>query len=109
MQWDEEMIWFNLHSIGNRLRKSILKLYLSAAAYGIWGERNARIFQQKSMDSGFASAKICNSIIDAMLSWRNVKDTQENREICRAWNIGPVDPLASLVIFVVQSCVLMLL
>ncbi|XP_058216508.1 uncharacterized protein LOC131327386 [Rhododendron vialii] len=62
MQWDDEMIWFNLHSKGNCLRKSVLKLSLSAAVYGIGREGNARIFQQRSMDSVFASAKSCNSI-----------------------------------------------
>ncbi|KAG5532705.1 hypothetical protein RHGRI_027114 [Rhododendron griersonianum] len=59
--------------IQKSIKKSILKLSLAATVYGIWCERNMRIFQHKLMEAKVLGSKICNNIRDAMMAWHNIK------------------------------------
>lgn len=85
--WEEEKNWFLLHSKGKTLKKSVLKISLAAAVYGIWCERNLRIFQQKSLEAAFLGSKVCNNIRDAKLAWRKIRSTQKNKVLCRTWGV----------------------
>ncbi|KAI8552571.1 hypothetical protein RHMOL_Rhmol06G0277300 [Rhododendron molle] len=87
MRWDDENEWFNLHSKGGSMRKCVLKLSLPTAIYYIWRGRNARIFQHKRLDPGSLAATVCNSVRDALLSWRLLNSSQGNKDICREWSI----------------------
>lgn len=62
LTWEDEKKWFLLHSKGKFIKKSILKLSLAATVYGIWCERNMRIFQHKMMEAEVLGSKICNNI-----------------------------------------------
>lgn len=72
--------------MGKSFKKSVLKVTLAAVVYGIWWERNSRIFQQKRSEPDVSGSKVCNNIRDAIVAWRNVSSTQENRVLCR--NLG---------------------
>lgn len=90
--WLIEMLWSmdwvgEKYTRGMGFQKSILKLSLSAAVYNIWGERNMRIFQLKTMDACSLSSKIINAIKDSMLAWRKVRTSSRNRETCKRWNV----------------------
>lgn len=74
-----EKKWFLLRSMGKNFRKSVLKLSLAASVYGIWCERNSKIFLQKALEASALGSRICNNIRDAILAWRNIRSMQENR------------------------------
>lgn len=69
--------WFLLHSVGKNFRKSVLKLLLATAVM-LCGVRG--ILESFN--------RICN-IRDAILVWRIMRSTQENRVLCRIWGIPP--------------------
>ncbi|XP_058195059.1 uncharacterized protein LOC131311586 [Rhododendron vialii] len=96
LMWEDEKKWFLLHSKGKTIRESILKLSLDATVYGVWCERNMMIFQQKMMEADLLGSKICNNIRDAMMAWRNINSTQENKVLFRAWGV-PFPRLSSTV------------
>lgn len=56
--------------------------------YQIWMERNARIFRQKSSDSGALISVIIASVRDRLSSWDKSPNTSENNALCCSWNIS---------------------
>lgn len=55
-QWDVELIWACDHCNGKSFRAMLFKLFLAAASYYIWLERNARIFGACFKDSSMVLA-----------------------------------------------------
>lgn len=76
LAWDDEKAWFILHSKCKDLRNSVLK-----------EERNRRLFQQRALDPFSLVLLIINAIRDCKLSWRNVRPSQETRDIFSMWNV----------------------
>lgn len=87
LSWDKEKAWFIQHVKGKGFKTSIMKVSLAAAIYNIWCERNSRIFQLQALDSDSVISKISNAIRDTIVAWRNIKDSPENRRICRLWGV----------------------
>lgn len=87
--WDEEEEWFIQHSKGKGFRKSKLKLPLSATTYNIWGKRNLRTFQQKSLDTDSLTfkKKLCYAIREIVMAWRNINANSDNTSKCSLWNV----------------------
>ena len=61
--------------------------YVHFRVYHVWGERNARIFQHKSLTVDLIISKIKNDIRARINSWRVVEHNPTNRQICNIGNI----------------------
>lgn len=85
-----ELIWATNHRSSSSFKHSIFKLSLAAVLYGIWCERNRRVFQRQSLSSMDLIAKVTSDLRASFISWRKVKKTDENCLICLAWSIPPV-------------------
>ncbi|XP_058183541.1 uncharacterized protein LOC131301336 [Rhododendron vialii] len=62
-----------------------LKSTLAATVYGLWQERNSRIFCAKMKDHTQVATDIANGIRAFLSSRRNVKQSLQNRSICEIW------------------------
>ncbi|XP_058198487.1 uncharacterized protein LOC131314007 [Rhododendron vialii] len=64
-----------------------LKSTLTATVYGLWQERNSRIFCAKMKDHTQVATDIANGIRAFLSSRRNVKQSLQNRSICEIWGL----------------------
>ena len=48
MTWVQFIKWYILHGKGNRSAAQMFKIILAEGIYGLWMERNSRIFEHKS-------------------------------------------------------------
>ncbi|KAG5535179.1 hypothetical protein RHGRI_023085 [Rhododendron griersonianum] len=64
-----------------------LKCTLAATLYGLWQERNSRIFCAKMKDHTQVATDIANGIRTFLSSKRNVKQSSQNRSICEIWGL----------------------
>lgn len=77
--------WVHEYRRGKGLRNAIYKLFLVAVIYSLWGERNLRIFQQKSHGVADVAGVIFDGVRAKLSSWSLVKFTTCNRRICDDW------------------------
>lgn len=56
--------------------------------YGIWKERNRRVFHRKSLAAADLISCVYDELRASLSSWRHARKTDENRLICLAWNIS---------------------
>lgn len=80
-----ELEWAVQNRRGKGLRNAIYKLSLVAVIYNLWGERNLRIFQQKSRGVADVAGVIFDGVRAKLSSWSLVKFTACNRWICDDW------------------------
>lgn len=70
------------HCGGASFKNSVLKLSLAAVVYGIWRERNCRVFNHQQSNPGDLIAQIRMDLRAYLTSWRGVKKTDDNHLVC---------------------------
>ena len=63
------------------------KLCLSVTVYNIWYERNTRLHAHKSSDVNTITRKIRETVQLKLSTLSGIKNSAENREIARRWNL----------------------
>ncbi|KAI8539117.1 hypothetical protein RHMOL_Rhmol09G0156000 [Rhododendron molle] len=81
----QELIWASAQRKGKSFCSTVYKLSLAATSYFLWGERNMRIFQNKSRDVDGLVAAILDAIRAKLCSFNSVKFSCLNRQICDDW------------------------
>ncbi|OMO64389.1 hypothetical protein CCACVL1_21795 [Corchorus capsularis] len=81
--WQYELQWATSRLKG----KSLLSLVLKLACYGIWRERNTRIFQRKMHTVEQSFQLIVESIRLRLLGLKNVAKDPINIFICNSWHL----------------------
>ncbi|KAI8560034.1 hypothetical protein RHMOL_Rhmol04G0223500 [Rhododendron molle] len=81
----QELIWASAQRKGKSFCSTVYKLSLAATSYFLWGERNMRIFQNKSRDVVGLAAAILDAIRVKLCSFNSVKFSCLNRQICDDW------------------------
>ncbi|KAH7857607.1 hypothetical protein Vadar_014507 [Vaccinium darrowii] len=86
---DLERDWVCSNKAGNSCSNIVYKLSLAASIYGLWRERNCRIFQQKVGPAATLLIQIEEQVRDCICSWRKVKRSDKNRLMAIAWRVSP--------------------
>ncbi|KAI8550193.1 hypothetical protein RHMOL_Rhmol06G0085900 [Rhododendron molle] len=73
--------WFVWNGKNKDFRSLILSRMLAATVYGIWRERNVRVFQNLTTQIDAVSLNIVNSIRDFLCSIRRVKKLSLKRSL----------------------------
>lgn len=79
--------WFSLNVKGKGLRCIGLRVSFAAAVYGVWRERNSRIFRNVFARSEQVSDRICTEIRDFLSSRRHLKPSLKNKALCSSWGL----------------------
>lgn len=82
---NQELVWAGAQMKGKSFCSTIYKLSLAATTCFLCGERNMRIFQNKSRDVDGLAAAIFYAIRAKLCSFNSVKFSGLNRKICDAW------------------------
>ncbi|GJW90404.1 RNA-directed DNA polymerase, eukaryota, reverse transcriptase zinc-binding domain protein [Tanacetum coccineum] len=72
---------------GNNIQSVIRKMAFAAAVYGIWSERNGRIFKEEIRSCDVVVKCITDNMRNKLLGIK-VKDSAAVREVERIWNIS---------------------
>lgn len=84
---DDALQWFCVDAEVKSLRSIGLKASLAAGVYGIWRERNTRIFQGKDMDAAQLSLKIVNDIRGFLRTKGKLQPSKNNNAFCSNWGL----------------------
>ncbi|KAI8571032.1 hypothetical protein RHMOL_Rhmol01G0085300 [Rhododendron molle] len=93
----DEIAWMSQHSNSSSFKNSVLKLSLASVVYGLWRERNCRVFKRQSLHCRDLILKITADLRACFISRRRVTKSDENHLIFQAWHI-PSSVFASLVL-----------
>lgn len=85
-----ELNWAKLHRGSSSFQYIVFKLSLAAIIYGLWCERNRRIFRGLSLTNGEHGAKVESDLRACISSWRCVKSSDAYRVLCSSWNVSPI-------------------
>ncbi|KAG5523378.1 hypothetical protein RHGRI_035257 [Rhododendron griersonianum] len=83
----EVLDWYGVQVKGKSLRCMSLTCSLAAGVYGLWRERNCRIFQGKAMGHVQVMKGIADGVRDFLSTRRNVKQSMKNQDLCRQWGL----------------------
>lgn len=89
MSWEGTYRWLASSIKGNSLSSLITRLMFAAIVYGIWRERNSRIFHGKSFDAGYVCYEIVFWVRARVNSLRGLLPSQENSRFLHSWGISP--------------------
>lgn len=78
--------WFFSDAKGKGLRCICLRASLASAVYGLWRERNCRIFQGKMSSQDQMYLRIHSDVRAFLSSRRNLKASIANKDLCARWN-----------------------
>ncbi|KAG5528826.1 hypothetical protein RHGRI_029476 [Rhododendron griersonianum] len=80
--------WYCGQVNGKSLKSISLHCSLAATVYGLWRERNCRIFQGKVMGHDQVLNSIEADVRDFLSSRRKMKLSSENQSLCRNWGLS---------------------
>lgn len=84
-----EVNWMTQHCGGSSFKHSVLKLSLAAVVYGIRCERNCGVFRKQRINPRDLIFKIKTDLRACLISWKQVKKSDENWLLCLTWQILP--------------------
>ncbi|KAG5549273.1 hypothetical protein RHGRI_014583 [Rhododendron griersonianum] len=84
----EVLDWYCGQVNGKSLNSISLQCSLAATVYGLWRERNCRIFQGKVMGHDKVMRSIVADVRDFLSSRRKMKQSLENQSLCRNWGLS---------------------
>ncbi|KAG5515882.1 hypothetical protein RHGRI_036804 [Rhododendron griersonianum] len=84
----EVLDWYCGQVNSKSLKSISLHCSLAATVYGLWRERNCRIFQGKVMGHDQVLNSIEADVRDFLSSRRKMKLSSENQSLCRNWGLS---------------------
>lgn len=87
-RWEDELVWFIIHSKGEECKALALKLIFNAGIYGLWKERNTRIFQNKRTAPVALAQEAHNAVKIKLHSLNNTMEQgPERQRFEQLWNV----------------------
>lgn len=88
MNWEDTLRWMAQTFRGNSLSSLTARLMFAAVVYGIWRERNSRLFQGRALDVANVCYEILFWIRAKMNSLRGLHPTAENSWFFSSWGLS---------------------
>ncbi|KAE8698592.1 hypothetical protein F3Y22_tig00110597pilonHSYRG00465 [Hibiscus syriacus] len=85
--WDRELDWATKLLRGRSLIVQVLKLALVGHVYGLWCERNSRLFEGRARLVGDVLNDIRDTIQIRLNNWSICKTDSRNATLCASWGI----------------------
>ena len=86
--WDVEVNWAIKKLKGKSLVAIILRIAWRAYIYGIWRERNQRIYNQKSENGSYILEQIKSIVRLRTSRLKHIEDDPVNRSLCPCWGLS---------------------
>ncbi|KAE8687647.1 hypothetical protein F3Y22_tig00111013pilonHSYRG00306 [Hibiscus syriacus] len=85
--WDRELDWAIKLLRGRSLIVQVLKLVIAGHVYGLWCERNSKLFRGRARLVGDVLNDIRDTVQIRLNNWSICKTDSRNAVLCASWGI----------------------